>query len=94
MSESSETPVDTAAGEPNPEPPLQPEQPIVYEPRTWYDGVWTCATNTCVNYNTLWNLTSLYSYDGVYQPPVQCGLCEQLGTVLSITEMDPQPPEE
>jgi len=90
MSETSATP---EAGEPSSEPPLQPEQPIVFEPATWYEGTWTCATNTCVNYNTIWPITNLYSNNGIYVP-VQCGRCQTLGTILTAVKMDPQPPEE
>ncbi|MFD7922554.1 hypothetical protein ACFV3R_25420 [Streptomyces sp. NPDC059740] len=74
-------------------PPLQPEQPITWEPAMWYSATATCADTTCVNYNRLLDLPMLYSNDGVYVMVI-CGLCSHACTILAATLLDPQPPEE
>lgn len=81
--------------EPNPtplDPPLQPEQPITYQPYMWYSATVTCHTTTCPTYNVVQDIPLLYSNAGTVN--VVCGRCGKHDTVLTATLLDPQPEEE
>jgi hypothetical protein len=79
--------------EPSTEPPLQPTEPVFFQPYLWYSATCCCATNTCPNYNIVQEVPMMYSNNGS-NVVIYCGLCSKRATILSAALLDPQPPEE